>query len=248
MTLPAGGLPLRLVNCRSAHRTIVEATNRCGHMARQFADRATAGRLLGEQLAALDLERPVVLALPRGGVPVAVEVARALDAPLDLLLVRKIGVPWQPELAVAAVVDGDSPQIVVEERVRREGAISLEYIEAEAGKQLVEIERRRAAYLQGRAPVPVNNCTAIVVDDGIATGTTVRAALRALRQRKPHQLVLAVPVAPLETIEMLRSEVDRIVCLAQPEPFYAIGLHYADFHQLSDDEVVAALAEAARTP
>jgi putative phosphoribosyl transferase len=217
-------------------------------MTHQFADRAAAGRLLGEQLAALDLERPVVLALPRGGVPVALEVARALDAPLDLLLVRKIGVPWQPELAVAAVVDGDSPQIVVDERVKRGAGITQEYIEAEARKQLAEIERRRAAYLQGRAPVTVKNCTAIVVDDGIATGTTVRAALRALRQREPDHLVLAVPVAPRDTIEMLRAEVDRIVCLAQPEPFYAIGLHYADFHQLSDEEVVAALAEAVRHP
>lgn len=217
-------------------------------MTLQFTDRATAGRLLAEQLAVLDLERPVVLALPRGGVPVALVVARVLHAPLDLLLVRKIGVPWQPELAVAAVVDGGSPQIVVEERVRREGAITQEYIESEARKQLAEIERRRAVYLQDRPPVSVENCTAIVVDDGIATGTTVRAALRALRQRKPHHLVLAVPVAPRETIEMLRAEVDRIVCLAQPEPFYAIGLHYADFHQLSDDEVVAALADAARTP
>jgi putative phosphoribosyl transferase len=217
-------------------------------MTQQFADRAAAGRLLGEKLAALDLERPVVLALPRGGVPVALEVALALDAPLDLLLVRKIGVPWQPELAVAAVVDGDSPQIVVEERVKREAGITQEYIESEARKQLAEIERRRAVYLQGRAPVSVKDCTAIVVDDGIATGTTVRAALRALRQRAPAHLVLAVPVAPRETIEMLRPEVDRIVCLAQPEPFYAIGLHYADFHQLSDDEVVAALTEAVRNP
>jgi putative phosphoribosyl transferase len=217
-------------------------------MTRHFADRAAAGRLLGEQLAALNLERPVVLALPRGGVPVALEVARALDARLDLVLVRKIGVPWQPELAVAAVVDGDSPQIVVEERVKREAGITQEYIESEARKQLAEIERRRAVYLQGRSPVSVKDCTAIVVDDGIATGTTVRAALRALRQRAPAHLVLAVPVAPRETIEMLRPEVDRIVCLAQPEPFYAIGLHYADFHQLSDDEVVAALTEAERTP
>jgi putative phosphoribosyl transferase len=217
-------------------------------MTRLFSDRATAGRLLGEQLAALDLERPVVLALPRGGVPVALEVSRALDAPLDLVLVRKIGVPWQPELAVAAVVDGDSPQIVVEERVRREAAITPEYIESEARTQLAEIERRRAVYLQGRTPVSVKDCTAIVVDDGIATGTTVRAALRALRQRAPAHLVLAVPVAPRETIEMLRGEVDRIVCLAQPEPFYAIGLHYADFHQLSDEEVVAALTEATRNP
>jgi putative phosphoribosyl transferase len=211
---------------------------------RRFSDRREAGRELAERVARLGLHDPVVLALPRGGVPVAAEVARALGAPLDLLLVRKIGVPWQQELAVAAIVDGDDPQLVIDEEVRRQAGVSDTYINDEAKEKLREIERRRALYLQGRAPVTVTNRTAIVVDDGIATGTTVRAALKALRQRKPAALVLAVPVAPPETIEDLTREVDRIVCLEQPSPFHAIGLYYDDFHQVPDDEVLAALAAA----
>jgi len=187
---------------------------------------------------------PVIFALPRGGVPVAAEVARALNAPLDLLLVRKIGVPWQPELALAAVVDGDDPQVVIDEEVQGQSGVSRTYIDGEAKEQLREIERRRAVYLQGRSPVAVENRTAIVVDDGIATGTTVRAALKALRRRKPARLILAVPVAPPETIDALAADVDQIVCLEQPSPFYAIGLYYIDFHQVSDEEVMAALAAA----
>jgi putative phosphoribosyl transferase len=211
---------------------------------RRFSDRREAGRELAERVARLKLHDPVVLALPRGGVPVAAEVARALGAPLDLLLVRKIGVPWQQELAVAAIVDGDDPQLVIDEEVRRQAGVGDKYINDEAREKLREIERRRALYLQGRDPVAVANRTAIVVDDGIATGTTVRAALKALRRRKPAALVLAVPVAPPETIEDLTREVDRIVCLEQPSPFHAIGLYYEDFHQVPDDEVLAALAAA----
>lgn len=207
-----------------------------------FRDRAEAGRLLADRLAALDLPRPlVVLALPRGGVPVAVPVARALAAPLDLLLVRKIGVPWQRELALAAVVDGDPPDLVIDDEVQRETGVGRDYIDAELPGELREIERRRAAYLRGRAPLPVAGRTAIVVDDGIATGTTMRAALKALRRRAPAHLVLAVPVAPPDTLRLLGEEVDRVVCLEQPSPFYAVGAHYRDFHQVEDAEVVAAL-------
>jgi putative phosphoribosyl transferase len=207
-------------------------------------DRATAGRLLAARLAALRLAGPVVLALPRGGVPVGLEVARALDAPLDLLLVRKIGVPWQPELAVAAVIDGEEPVIVVEPRVQQQAGIDRGYIEDRAAAELREIERRRALYLGGRTAEPVAGRTAIVVDDGIATGTTVRAALRGLRERRPARLVLAVPVAPADTLDALRGEVDDIVCLAQPDEFHAIGVFYEDFHQLDDDEVIELLAQA----
>jgi putative phosphoribosyl transferase len=211
-------------------------------MTRAFANRTQAGQSLAQALLPLKLERPVVLALPRGGIPVALEVARALDAPMDLLLVRKIGVPWQRELAVAAVVDGTRPEIVIDEEVQRSTGIERSYIEAEAQRELQEIERRRRVYLKGRAPVEVTGCTAIVVDDGIATGTTVRAALKALRRREPAHLVLAVPVAPSDTVEALAREVDRIVCLRQPEPFYAIGLHYEDFSQLDDREVLDLMA------
>ncbi|HET7868543.1 MAG TPA: phosphoribosyltransferase [Burkholderiaceae bacterium] len=209
-------------------------------------DRAEAGRRLGRLLAAMPgLNHAVVMALPRGGVPVGAEVARALGAPLDLLLVRKIGAPWQPELAVAAVVDGSPPQTVIDEAFCTQAGIDPRYIQERLPYELREIERRRQVYLRGRAPVDVAGATVIVVDDGIATGTTVRAALKALRRRHPRRLVLAVPVAPAEALQALRGEVDEIVCLEQPFPFHAIGAHYGDFHQVSDQEVIAALQAAA---
>ena len=217
-------------------------------MSRTFADRVEAGRALAERLLTLHLPPPiVVLALPRGGVPVGAEVARALGAPLDLLLVRKIGVPWQRELAVAAVAEGEPPDIVVDDEVQRATGVSAAYIEAQAQLELQEIARRRRFYLHERAAVGVEGCTAIVIDDGIATGTTVRAALRALRRRRPARLVLAVPVAPADTLAALRREVDQVVCLSQPRPFHAVGQHYDEFHQVGDDEVIAAL-EMARPP
>lgn len=211
-----------------------------------FENRAEAGRQLGIALAALHLDNPVVLALPRGGVPVGLEIARALDAPLDLLLVRKIGVPWQPELAVAAVMDGGEPVVVVEPHVRAETGVTLEYIDRRAKEELAEIERRRRIYLADRPPVSIAGRTAIVVDDGIATGTTVRAALRGLRRRGPARLLLAVPVAPPDTVDELRKEVDEVICLSQPSYFGAIGYFYRDFHQLSDDEVIALMRQAPR--
>ena len=207
-----------------------------------FADRADAAKRLAARLVAEQLPAPVVvLALPRGGVPIGAEVARRLGVPLDLLLVRKIGAPGQPELAVAAVVDGDAPEVVIDEALAAATGADAAYIDAQAQVQWRELERRRHVYLHGRARVPVAGATVIVVDDGIATGTTVRAALKALRRRRPGQLVLAVPVAPHDTIVSLQREVDRVVCLAQPPDFHAIGLHYADFHQVGDDEVIAAL-------
>ena len=212
-----------------------------------FTDRAEAGRMLAERVLALHLPGPlVVLALPRGGVPIAVLVARALSAPLDLLLVRKIGLPWQPELALAAVVDGEPPELVIDEEVQRSADLEPGYIESEAVKEIREIARRRALYLRGRAPVALTGKTVIVVDDGVATGTTMRAALKALRRRQPAGLVLAVPVAPRETIDALRPDVDQIVCLAEPDPFYAVGAHYRDFHQVNDAEVLTALDLAVR--
>ena len=210
-----------------------------------FANRIAAGRALAQALLQRSLPGPiVVLALPRGGVPVGAEIARALHAPLGLLLVRKIGAPWQPELAVAAVVDGQPPDIVVDDETAALAGVDRNWIDAQAALQMAEIERRRHVYLGGRAPLGVAGAIAIVVDDGIATGTTVRAALKALRRRHPARLVLAVPVAPSDTLAALRAEVDEIVCLAEPHPFHAIGLHYVDFHQLSDDEVLAALEAA----
>jgi putative phosphoribosyl transferase len=210
-----------------------------------FADRAEAARALAARLADEHLMKPlVVLALPRGGVPIATVVARRLNAPLDLLLVRKIGAPWQSELAVAAVVDGEQPELVIDEGIAAATGAGREYIDEQCRIEWLEIERRRELYQHGRAPLPVTGATVIVIDDGIATGTTVRAALRALRRRGAAHVVLAVPVAPHDTLMALTREVDRIVCLAEPEPFRAIGLHYRDFHQVSDAEVIAALDEA----
>lgn len=208
-----------------------------------FADRRAAGRALAAALRTRALVAPVVVvALPRGGVPVAAEVARALGAPLDLLIVRKIGAPWQPELAVAAVAEGAPPEVVVDEPIRAELGVSRESIDRQVALELREIARRRARYLAGRPPVAVAGATVVVVDDGIATGTTLRAALKVLRQRGAGRVVLAVPVAPADTLAALRTEVDDTVCLATPEPFDAVGAHYVDFRQVDDDEVLAALA------
>jgi putative phosphoribosyl transferase len=207
-----------------------------------FADRRAAGRALAEVLARKHLVDPVVLALPRGGVAVAAEIAAALRAPLDIVLVRKIGVPYQPELAAAAVVDGGDPEVVTNEDVVELAGVAAADIRAGVARELEEIERRRGVYLQGRPRVPLEGRTLVLVDDGIATGASVRAALKALRRKGPRALILAVPVAPAETLDALASEVDEIVCLSTPEPFLAIGIHYADFHQMSDAEVVELLA------
>ena len=210
-----------------------------------FADRTQAGRLLAARLLELKLAPPItVLALPRGGVPVAAEVARALHAPLDLLLVRKIGMPGQRELAVAAVVDGDPPCMVIDESIWRAAGLCAGDVEDQRQQALLENERRRAVYLQGRAPLALEGRTAVVVDDGIATGTSMRAALKALRARHPARVVLAVPVAPADTLAALRGEVDQIVCLAQPALFRAVGEHYVEFDQVDDPGVLAALAAA----
>jgi putative phosphoribosyl transferase len=211
-----------------------------------FADRGEAGRRLAEGLMHLAGQSPVVLALPRGGVPVAFEIARALEAPLDVVLVRKIGAPFQPELALGAVVDGGRAETVLNDDLVRELQIPEGYIADESARQLEEIERRRELYLEGRAGVPVEGRTVIVVDDGIATGATMEAALHATRRANPKRLVLAVPVAPPDTIERLRPQADEVVCLATPRLFGAIGAFYDDFRQLTDEEVVGLLRRAGR--
>lgn len=207
-----------------------------------FRDRIRAGRRLAGALAHLKDRRPVVLALPRGGVPVAAEIASALAAPLDLALVRKIGLPGQPELAMGAVVDGAEPITVRNEDVIRLAAIDDVLFARVRDRELAEIERRRKLYLGDRRRVDPKGRVVIVVDDGIATGATVKAALRAIRERGPERLVLAVPVAPPETIAELRREVDEIVCLETPTPFGAIGFFYIDFTQVDDATVAEALA------
>ncbi len=204
-----------------------------------FRDRKDAGARLAARLAGYKTERPVVLALPRGGVPVAAEIATVLAAPLDILLVRKIGVPYQPELAMGAVVDGGQPTIVRNEDVIAIAGVSQEMFRSVCDAELAEIERRRRVYAGGREPVPIAGCTVVVVDDGLATGATMKAALRALKTRGPARLVMAVPVAPADTLAEMAAEADDVVCLETPEVFGAIGAFYDNFRQISDREVIA---------
>jgi putative phosphoribosyl transferase len=203
-----------------------------------FRNRADAGRRLTNALANYKSQRPVILALPRGGVVVAAEIAAAFNAPLDLILVRKIGVPIQTELAMGAVVDGKTPIIVRNDDVIEMAGVDEGTFRVVCEKEMKEIERRRQRYLGDRGSVEINGRVAIVVDDGIATGATARAALRATRLRQPSKIVLAVPVASTHALVDLRDEVDEIVCLENPEFFDAIGAYYADFSQVSDNTVI----------
>jgi len=211
-----------------------------------FNNRVDAGRRLANRLKLLHLQSPIVYALPRGGVPVAAEVAAALDAPLDLVLVRKIGAPYQPELALGAVVDGAEAETVLNQDVVAATGASEAYIAAARDRELAEIERRRHLYLAGRPRPDPRGRVAVVVDDGLATGATARAALHALRRRGPSRLILAVPVAPPDTVDALRAEADEVICLHEAEIFSGIGAFYRDFHQLGDAEVISLLDAAMR--
>ncbi|MCW5692722.1 MAG: phosphoribosyltransferase [Pseudolabrys sp.] len=210
-----------------------------------FTNRVAAGRELAKALDAYKADNPIVMALPRGGVPVAAVVATALGAPLDLILVRKIGVPFQPELAMGAVVDGPAPITIRNDDVIASCGIDNKEFDDVRRREIAEIERRRQLYLAGRPHPAVEGRTVIVVDDGIATGATTRAALQAMRARKAGRIVLAVPVAPADTLEKLRGECDAVVCLESHSFFGAIGAYYADFSQVSDDEVIALLDRTA---
>jgi putative phosphoribosyl transferase len=202
-----------------------------------FQDRRDAGRRLAGRLAARGFVNAVVLGLPRGGVPVAVEVADRLRAPLDVLLVRKLGAPGQEELAIGAVVDGASYQIVRNDDIIAELGVDEAYIQQTAARELAVIERRRQTWLKGRPFPEVDGRTVIVVDDGIATGATVRAAVVGLRRNNPGRIVVAVPVSSREAIEQLRSVADEVIALEVPETLGAIGYFYGDFRQVSDAEV-----------
>ncbi len=206
-----------------------------------FRNRIEAGRELAVALAGYMDQQAVVLALPRGGVVVAAEVATALAAPLDLILVRKVGVPFQSELAMGAVVDGGASIVVRNEDVIRYAGIKEADFAAACRSEFAEIERRRQLYLGGRKRAEIRGCTAIVIDDGVATGATTRAALRATRLRDPKQLVLAVPVAPTESLAELRQEADDLVCLEDHDMFGALGHYYSDFRQITDVEVIEVL-------
>jgi putative phosphoribosyl transferase len=183
----------------------------------------------------------VVVGIPRGGLPVALEIASALSVPLDVIVVRKLGAPGQPELGIGAVVDGDHPRAIFNQDIIEHLGVEDEYINAEIARQLKEVRRRETEYRGGRRKVPLTGKTVIVVDDGVATGSSTRAALRGVRRQKPERLILAVPVAPVESLEALRGDADEIVCLETPEDFFAVGQFYHDFHQVSDDEVRAIL-------
>ena len=209
-----------------------------------FANRQDAGQRLAEAVEKLGLADPVVLALPRGGVPVAAVLAERLKAPLDVLLARKIGAPGEPEFAIGAVVDGPAPATVLHDETIDRLAISRKYVEAEIARQLSAIADRRRLYLGEDAPADLTGKDAVIVDDGIATGATIEAAMKAVRQSAARQIVLAVPVAPASTIERLRGVADQIVCLSAPRHFGAVGAHYADFRQVADDEVKRLLRQA----
>lgn len=206
-------------------------------------DRRDAGRQLATRLGRLAVAAPVVVGLPRGGVPVAYEVARALGAPLDVIVVRKLGVPGQPELGMGAV--GEDGVRVVTDSVVRAAGISAERIDEVARREAAEVERRAQRFRGGRPMIPLVGRTVVIVDDGLATGGTARAAVQVARAHGADRVVVAVPVAPPATARELAREADEVVTLAEPEPFLAVGAYYEDFTQTGDDEVVALLGAAA---
>ena len=211
---------------------------------RCFRDRAEAGEELGRRLGHLRNSRPVVLAMPRGGVVVGREVARALAAPLDVIVCRKLGAPGQEEFGFGAV--GPGGVCYLDERSVRMLGLSRAVIDAIVRRELAEMQRREEAYRGGAAPLAVRDRTAVLVDDGLATGVTARAAARAVRAQGPRRLVLAVPVAPPDTAHAIAEEVDEVVCLRTPADFYAVGQWYEDFEQVCDGEVVRLLEGARR--
>lgn len=208
-----------------------------------FQNRIEAGQYLAQALKFYSNRNDVVvLALPRGGVPVASEVAIGLHATLDLLLVRKLGAPWQEELAMGAIASGGIR--ILNESIVSSLSVSDQAIEDIAAKEQRELERREQVYRGARTRVKVTGKQVILVDDGIATGATMRAAIAALRQQNPAKIIVAVPVAPAETVSELNTEADEVICLAMPDPFTAIGKFYTDFSQVSDSEVKQLLSEA----
>lgn len=209
-----------------------------------FADRQTAGRELAQALIHHAGTNAIVLGLPRGGVPVADEVARVLGGALDVWVVRKLGAPGQPELGMGAIAEG--PAVVIDRSlVRALGVTRAELFEV-AHRELAEIERRIERFRGARKPPELRGRTVILVDDGIATGGSTRAAIRAIKKQRPARLVLAVPVASPDIVDSLRREVDEVVCLYQPDPMYAIGLWYEEFRQVADEQVARILERAAQ--
>ena len=208
-----------------------------------FRDRAEAGRRLAERLEQYRTASPVVFAIPRGGVPVGVEIARRLGAELDVVVARKLGAPFELELAIGAVTaDGGR---FLNQDVLRELGVDEAYLERVTKQQLEEARRREERFRAGRPPANVSGRTALLVDDGLATGATMRAAARSLRQRQPVRLVVAVPVGSRQACGALREDADEVVCLAEPDPFYAIGPYYVSFEQVEDSKVIDLLSQQA---
>lgn len=207
----------------------------------RFRDRIEAGQLLGRELAARTIENAIVLALPRGGVPVGAEVAKALGAPLDVFIVRKLGVPGHEELAMGAIASGGVR--VLNRDVLDYGRITPQQLDAATAREERELSRREAEYRGNRPPLDVRGRTVIIVDDGLATGSTMRAAVQSLRAMEPKRVIVAVPVGAAQTCEEFRDIVDEMVCLRTPEPFEAVGLWYDDFTQTTDAEVHALLSQ-----
>ncbi len=201
-----------------------------------FTDRSEAGRLLGERVSPLAPEHPVVLGLPRGGVPVAFEVAAALHAPLDVVIVRKLGVPYQPELAMGAIGE-NGIRVIDDDVVRLAGVDPREIAEVERVER-AELERRAARFRGGRRAVPLDGRTVVIVDDGVATGSTARAACRVARALGASRVVLAAPVGPPDAVERLRPDADEVICLLRPADFHAVGQVYRDFSHAEDFEQV----------
>lgn len=208
-----------------------------------YRNRENAGQDLAKRLKTyVNGPDGVVLALPRGGINVAFEVAKALNLPLDVVVVRKLGVPDQPELAMGAIASGGVR--VLNQQLMRQAQISNERIESVAQQEVKELMRQERLYRNGRPPVDLEHKTVILIDDGLATGATMRAAITAIREQKPQQIIIAVPVATPSMCQELESEVDEIICLKTPEPFISVGTWYDDFSQTTDEEVIQLLSRA----
>jgi len=211
----------------------------------RFTDRVEAGRLLGERLRDAGLDDPVVLGLPRGGVVIAAEVAEALGAPLDVLVARKLGVPWQPELAFGAVAPG---VVALRDDVVAAAGLQRADIEAAAARESAKLATLAARYRGDAPPIALRGRTAVIVDDGLATGATAMAAVRSVKQDEPQQVIVAVPVCAAPTATELRREVDAVVCLGEYDDFHAVGMYYDDFASIDDDQVRELIAQSRRAP
>lgn len=209
-----------------------------------FANRQDAGLRLAQELEVRRGQNIIIIAVPRGGVVVAAEIAKGLQAPLDLVIPRKIGAPGNPELAIGAIA-GDQ-DVILNEPLMQTLGVTSEYLEKAKARELAEIDRRRQRYLS-HPPLDIQGRVAILVDDGLATGFTALAAIKALRRRKPEELVVAVPVAPQDTYDLVKSQVDDLICLDIPRAFYAVGQFYRNFTQVSDEQVTAILENLAQS-